>query len=36
MTRIHQHLTELIGHTPLLALTRLQQKYQTKANLIAK
>lgn len=36
MARIYQQLTELIGHTPLLKLNRLGEKYQTKASILAK
>ena len=36
MARIYNQLTELIGHTPLLKLNRLCEKYQTQASIIAK
>ena len=36
MARIYNQLTELIGHTPLLRLNRLNEKYQTKAFILAK
>lgn len=36
MAKIHQQLTELIGHTPLLELQKLARAYQSKARVIAK
>ena len=36
MARIYNQLTELIGHTPLLKLNRLSQKYQAQACILAK
>lgn len=36
MAKIHQQLTELIGHTPLLELQKLARLHQTKARIIAK
>lgn len=36
MTRIKKNLTELIGNTPMLELSRIEQKYNTCATLIAK
>lgn len=36
MTRIKKNLTELIGNTPMLELSRIEQKYHTCATLIAK
>lgn len=36
MARIYNQLTELIGNTPLLKLTRLGEKHQAKASLLAK
>ena len=36
MARIYQQLTELIGNTPLLKLNRLNEKYHTKASILAK
>lgn len=36
MAKIHQQLTELIGHTPLLELQKLSRAYQSKARVIAK
>lgn len=36
MAKIHQQLTELIGHTPLLELQKLARLYQSKARIIAK
>ena len=36
MAKIHQQLTELIGHTPLLELQKLARLHQSKARIIAK
>ncbi len=36
MTKIFQSVTELIGNTPLIALKKLEQAYDLKANLFAK
>lgn len=36
MVKIHQQLTELIGHTPLLELQKLARLHQSKARIIAK
>lgn len=36
MTKIYTRVDQLIGHTPLLELTRLEEKYQLEAKLIAK
>lgn len=36
MAKIHQQLTELIGHTPLLELQKLAHLHQSKARIIAK
>ena len=36
MAKIHQQLTELIGHTPLLELQKLARLLQSKARIIAK
>ena len=36
MAKIHQQLTELIGHTPLLELQQLARLHQSKARIIAK
>ena len=36
MAKIHQQLTELIGHTPLLELQKLDRLHQSKARIIAK
>lgn len=36
MAKIHQQLTELIGHTPLLELQKLARLHQSKTRIIAK
>ena len=36
MAKIYTSITQLIGNTPLLALTRLEEKYHLKATLLAK
>lgn len=36
MAKIYQHLTELIGNTPLLELNQISQKYHLQARIIAK
>lgn len=36
MAKIHQQLTDLIGHTPLLELQKLARLHQSKARIIAK
>ena len=36
MAKIHQQLTELIGHTPLLELQKLARLHQSKVRIIAK
>lgn len=36
MAKVHQQLTELIGHTPLLELQKLARLHQSKARIIAK
>jgi len=36
MKKIYNSVTEMVGHTPLLKLNRLADKYQVKANLLAK
>ena len=36
MPKIYKQLTDLIGHTPLLALERLGKAHNIYANLIAK
>ncbi len=36
MVNIHSNLTELIGNTPLLALSRLTEAHQSKARIVAK
>lgn len=36
MAKIHQQLTELIGHTPLVELQKLARLHQSKARIIAK
>ena len=34
--RVHQRITDTIGHTPLVELTNLESKYNLKARIIAK
>lgn len=36
MSRIYHAVDELVGHTPLLELTRIEEKYNLKATLLAK
>lgn len=36
MKKIYNSVTEMVGHTPLLKLNKLADKYQVKANLLAK
>lgn len=36
MKKIYNSVTEMVGHTPLLNLKKLAQKYHVKANLLAK
>lgn len=36
MKKIYNSVTEMVGHTPLLKLNKLADKYQIKANLLAK
>ena len=36
MTKIFQSVTELIGNTPLIALKKMEQAYDLKANVFAK
>ena len=36
MGKVYHNITELVGHTPLLQLERIEEKYETQAHIFAK
>lgn len=35
MGKVYHNITELVGHTPLLQLERIEEKYETQAHIFS-